>query len=51
VREQANKLKLAKLKVDWQQFPKGHTIYGQEEVSAIREFVQAGYNCLLPEAK
>jgi phospholipase/carboxylesterase len=43
VREQANKLKLAELKVDWQQFPKGHTIYGQEEVSAIREFVRAGY--------
>ncbi|HUA68440.1 MAG TPA: hypothetical protein VMA13_07825 [Candidatus Saccharimonadales bacterium] len=43
VREQANKLKLVKLKVDWQQFPKGHTIYGQEEVSVIREFVRAGY--------
>jgi len=43
VREQANKLKLAKLKVDWQQFPKGHTIYGAEEISVIREFVRAGY--------
>jgi phospholipase/carboxylesterase len=43
VREQANKLKLAKLKVDWRQYPKGHTIYGQEEISAIREFVKAGY--------
>jgi phospholipase/carboxylesterase len=43
VREQANKLKLAKLKADWQQFPKGHTIYGEEEISVIREFVRAGY--------
>jgi phospholipase/carboxylesterase len=43
VREQANKLKLAKINADWQQFPKGHTIYGEEEISVIREFVRAGY--------
>jgi phospholipase/carboxylesterase len=43
VREQANALRVAKLKVDWQQFPKGHTIYGEEEITAIREFVKAGY--------
>jgi phospholipase/carboxylesterase len=43
VREQANTLRVAKLKVDWQQFPKGHTIYGEEEIAAIREFVKAGY--------
>ena len=43
VREQANQLRVAKLKVDWQQFPKGHTIYGEEEISAIREFVRSGY--------
>jgi phospholipase/carboxylesterase len=43
VREQANQLRGAKLQVDWQQFPKGHTIYGQDEVSVIREFVRAGY--------
>jgi phospholipase/carboxylesterase len=44
VREQANKLKLAKLRVDWQQFPKGHTIYGEEEIGTIREFVRSGYD-------
>jgi phospholipase/carboxylesterase len=43
VREQANQLRTAKLQVDWQPFPKGHTIYGQEEITAIREFVKAGY--------
>jgi phospholipase/carboxylesterase len=43
VREQANTLRMAKLKVEWHQFPKGHTIYGHEEVSVIREFVRAGY--------
>jgi phospholipase/carboxylesterase len=43
VREQANTLKAAKLDVDWQQFPKGHTIYGEEELSVIRDFVRAGY--------
>jgi phospholipase/carboxylesterase len=43
VREQANTLKVAKLGVDWQQFPKGHTIYGEEELSVIRDFVRAGY--------
>lgn len=43
VREQANTLKVAKIRVDWQQFPKAHTIYGLEEIAAIREFVRAGY--------
>jgi phospholipase/carboxylesterase len=43
VRQQANTLKVAKVRVDWQQFPKGHTIYGQEEISVIRDFVRAGY--------
>jgi phospholipase/carboxylesterase len=43
VREQANTLRVAKLKVEWHQFPKGHTIYGEDEVSVIREFVRAGY--------
>src|ERR1700677_2834660 len=31
VREQASTLKAAKLKVEWHQFPKGHTIYGEDE--------------------
>jgi phospholipase/carboxylesterase len=43
VREQANTLRVAKLKVEWHQFPKGHTIYGHEEVSVMREFVRTGY--------
>ena len=44
VREQANTLKVAKIKVDWHQFPKAHTIYGNEEISVIRDFVRAGYS-------
>jgi phospholipase/carboxylesterase len=43
VREQANTLKVAKIKVDWNQFSKAHTIYGNEEIAVIREFVRAGY--------
>jgi predicted esterase len=43
VREQANMLKAAKLRVEWHEFPKGHTIYGEDEISVIREFVRAGY--------
>ena len=43
VKEQARTLKEAGLKVEWREFPKGHTIYGEEELSALREFVRAGY--------
>jgi phospholipase/carboxylesterase len=43
VRQQANTLKVAKIKVDWNQFPKAHTIYGNEEIGVIRDFVRAGY--------
>jgi phospholipase/carboxylesterase len=43
VKQQANTLKAAKLKVEWHEFPKGHTIYGEDEISVIREFVRAGY--------
>jgi phospholipase/carboxylesterase len=43
VKEQAQTLKGAGLKVEWREYPKGHTIYGEEELSAIREFVRAGY--------
>lgn len=43
VREQANTLKMAKLGVEWHQFPKGHIIYGEDEISVIREFVRMGY--------
>ncbi|HEX3627391.1 MAG TPA: serine esterase [Verrucomicrobiae bacterium] len=43
VKEQAHTLKKAGLSVDWHEFPKGHTIYGEEELSVLREFVCAGY--------
>ena len=43
VREQVQKLKAAGLKADWREFPKAHTIHGEAEISAIREFVRAGY--------
>jgi phospholipase/carboxylesterase len=43
VRQQARTLKDAGLTVEWHEFPKGHTIYGEEELSALREFVRAGY--------
>lgn len=43
VKEQARALKDAGLKVEWHEFPKGHTIYGEDELSVVREFVRAGY--------
>ncbi len=43
VREQSQLLKGKGLKVEWHEFPKAHTIYGEEEVEVIREFVRAGY--------
>lgn len=43
VKEQARTLKEAGLSVNWHEFPKGHTIYGEEELSVLREFVRAGY--------
>ena len=43
VREQARQLKSAGLDVEWCEFPKDHTIHGEEEISVIREFVSAGY--------
>jgi phospholipase/carboxylesterase len=44
VREQINLLKTAGLNVQWRKFPKAHTIYGEEEIAVIREFVRAGYS-------
>ena len=43
VREQARQLKSAGLDVEWREFPKDHTIHGEEEIAVIREFVRAGY--------
>jgi phospholipase/carboxylesterase len=43
VREQVQKLQAAGLNVQWNEFPKEHTIHGTEEITVIREFVRAGY--------
>ena len=42
-REQINILKAAGLRIEWREFVKGHTIAGEEELDAIRNFVVAGY--------
>jgi phospholipase/carboxylesterase len=44
VREQIQKLKAEKFNVEWREFPKAHTIYGEAELAVIREFVRAGYS-------
>ncbi len=43
VRDQVKQLQAAGLDVTWRDFPKEHTIHGEEEVAVIREFVRAGY--------
>ncbi|HEY1719376.1 MAG TPA: serine esterase [Verrucomicrobiae bacterium] len=43
VREQARQLKSAGLDAAWREFPKDHTIHGEEEIAVIREFMRAGY--------
>jgi phospholipase/carboxylesterase len=43
VRRQVQQLQAAKLSVEWREFPKAHTIHGEPELMAIREFVRAGY--------
>jgi len=47
VRAQALQLKASGLDVTWQEFPKEHSIHGQEEIDVIRKFVRAGYGPLL----
>ena len=42
-REQARKLKAAGLNIVWHEFPKEHTIHGEEEIAVIRDFVRSGY--------
>ncbi len=37
------RLQTAGLNVEWREFPKAHTIYGEEELAVIRKFVNAGY--------
>jgi phospholipase/carboxylesterase len=43
MKQQIQRLQAAGVAVDWREFPKDHTVYGQEEVAVIREFVLAGY--------
>ncbi len=43
VREQIQTLKAAGFHTEWHEFPKAHTIHGEEELSVIRKFVRAGY--------
>ncbi len=43
VRKQAQQLKTAGFDIEWHEFPKDHTIYGEEEISVIRKFIRAGY--------
>lgn len=44
VKDQAATLKASGINVEWREFPKAHTIYGNEEIAVIREFVRAGYS-------
>ncbi|MEI8290184.1 MAG: alpha/beta fold hydrolase [Verrucomicrobiota bacterium] len=42
-RTQTQQLKAAGLDVTWREYPKEHSIHGDEEIADIREFVKAGY--------
>ncbi len=42
VREQVKVLTGAGLNIRWQEFAKGHTIAGEEELTVIRDFIRAG---------
>ena len=44
VRDQIQKLQAAGLNVQWNEFPKEHTVYGEPELAVIREFIRAGYD-------
>jgi phospholipase/carboxylesterase len=44
VRGQIQKLKSAGLNVEWREFPKAHTIHGEDEIAAVRNFIRAGYS-------
>ncbi len=41
--KQVKQLQAAGLDVAWHEFPKAHTVHGEEEIAVIREFVRAGY--------
>ena len=40
---QVKLLQDAGVNAEWSEFPKAHTIYGEEELAVIRKFVSAGY--------
>ncbi len=44
VRDQVHRLQAAGVNITWREFPKEHTIHGEEEIAAIREFIREGYN-------
>ncbi|HEV2208677.1 MAG TPA: serine esterase [Verrucomicrobiae bacterium] len=43
VRQQIQQLQSAGLNIQWQEFPKAHTIAGETELALIRDFIRAGY--------
>lgn len=43
VREQVKALRAAGLNIEWLEFAKPHTIAGDEELAALRDFIVAGY--------
>ena len=43
VKPQMAQLKHAGVNVAWHEFPKAHTVHGEEEITIIRECVRAGY--------
>jgi len=44
VRKQVQFLKATGLKIEWREFVKPHTIAGEEELTVIRNFIEAGYS-------
>ena len=47
VRKQIPLLETAGLQIKWHEFAKGHTVAGEAELSVIRNFVRAGYPCVV----
>ena len=43
VRRQVEGLKAAGLSIEWREFPKAHTIHGEEEISLIRTFILGAF--------
>jgi phospholipase/carboxylesterase len=43
VKTQVGQLQAAGLKIQWNDFPKEHTVHGEAEIGVIRDFVRASY--------